>query len=207
MVDLASVRHLLRCIHEAPQASESEKTSVEAQLEVRDSILHVRFEVRAPRYQHFTPAATLEGKSIQHSYWGLWDETEVVELFLAPNGNAQTDGYFEFQISPENYFFTLQIFEPRKRVNTEARMPFERHVEIDSTSGVWRTLFQIPLSEYGWRKEITKIEGGLFAILGPAGNRSYWASFLPQQETPDYHLPERFRPLLIATDPKEPHPS
>jgi len=196
----------LTCIHraEAAGAPVNGEEEVGATVSIKGATLTVRFEVQAARYRTLNTSSFAQGRDPSLSHWGLWDETEVVELFLAPQGQAATHGYFEFQVSPENLFFTLRIFEPRKRFSTEVKMPFQRQVEIDSARGVWRTTFEIPLNEYGWTNEPSTIEGGLFAILGPREKRSYWAAFLPHQEKPDYHLPERFRSLLEVRKPTSP---
>jgi hypothetical protein len=139
--------------------------------------------------------------SLTHSHWGLWDEGDVVELFLAPNGNPSLEGYFEFQVSPKNQFFTLRVFEPRKRTSTETPMPFEHTSQVSEENGRWTARMRIPLAKYEWNQRPELLTGGLFAILGAKGAQTYWAAFLPEQKTPDYHLPAFFQPLLAGEKP------
>jgi hypothetical protein len=172
-----------------PAAQTAEAVSAEAHLE--GDFLCVDFSVRS---RAFFSTASL---STDRSHWGLWDEGDVVELFLAARTDIATVGYFEFQLSPRGQFFTLQVLEPRVRWDSERAMPFEHSVTLLEDEGVWRAQMKIPLHSYGWTGRPQDITGGLFAILGPKAARTYWAAFLPAQKTPDYHLPEFFRPLLI----------
>jgi hypothetical protein len=154
-------------------------TAVSVDFELRDRALVARFEVRGA-------AAPYVNKDLarDRSQHGLWD-WDVVEVFVRPNP-ASSD-YFEFQVSPLGQFFELQIHEPRKRVN--ARF----HCEGLEYSAY---RLKIPLDPLGWDGRVESVTGGAFAILGEPRARTYWALFLPKQDTPDFHLPERFGRLL-----------
>ena len=183
----------LRCIHsratKSPEHASTAAKSVDVQTVLEGATLVVDFQVNL-LHAHGNPELQKD-----KSQWALWDEGDVVELFLA-TGDIKTQGYFEFQLSPWNQFFTLHILEPRKRTDDRRPMPFEHQSAWDATSGVWKARMKIPLREYGWQGSPASLAGGLFAILGPKGAQTFWSAFLPMQEKPDYHLPEHFRPLL-----------
>jgi len=163
--------------------------TVEARVALESSRLTVEFQVRTPRI-HFNPEWPLD-----HSKWGLWEQGDVVELFLA-TGDIAKGGYFEFQVSPGNQFFTLHVLEPRKRHDEKRPMPFTHGSHWDEKQGLWTAILEVPLGSYGWHGDSDRLCGGLFAMLGEAGSRTYWSSFLPCQEKPDFHLPERFQRLI-----------
>ena len=161
--------------------------------------VHVRFSLEGDRLvAAFEVEATGEEPSVNPdlpadaSAWGLWD-WDVVELFVRANARPT---YYEFQVSPLGQYFELEIFEPRKRFNRDFTSGFRQSV-TRSRSGGWQARFEIPLSRLGWDGRPESLVGNAFAILGPAGHRTYWSLFLPPQQTPDFHLPDRFRPLPL----------
>jgi len=176
----------LKCVHpsRAPAG-----VKLEAKVGLDASTLAIDFQVHTPRI-HFNPEWPLD-----HSRWGLWDQGDVIELFLA-TGDIVKDGYFEFQVSPRNQFFTLHILEPRKRHDEKRPMPFVHTSHWDERHGLWTAKLEIPLGDYGWQGDQDSIRGGLFAMLGESGSRTYWSAFLPPQEKPDFHLPGHFQRLI-----------
>ncbi|MBI3556580.1 MAG: hypothetical protein HY074_09980 [Deltaproteobacteria bacterium] len=151
----------------------------------RDGLLKVRFEVRGalPRVN----AALRTDKS----QWGLWD-WDVVELFVSANDSAI---YYEFQLSPLDQFFELEIFEPRVRINKEFVSNFVHAVE-QVAADAWKAVFKIPLAPLGWDGKMDSLRGNAFAILGPPGARSYLSLNLPKQAKPDFHLPQYFKKIF-----------
>lgn len=157
--------------------------------------LEATFEV------HGDPFNCNEALPKDSSQWGLWD-WDVVELFVTvepPEGHATpskaTPKYYEFQVSPIGQFFELEIFEPRKKFNKSFSSGFKYNVFQLETNKL-QVKMSIPLKQLGWRGNPADIRGNAFAVLGKPESRTYWSVFLPQQERPDFHLPEFFKPLL-----------
>lgn len=174
---------LLRLIN--PKSSpRTNRTIVTADFALESHVLVTSFEVRDQ-----PPAFVNEALAIGSSQWGLW-EYDVVELFLRVGG-APT--YYEFQVSPLGQFFELEVFEPRKRVNDKFSSGFTFDVERASPT-VWSARMRIPLKNLGWDERIESLRGNAFAILGEP--RTYWSTGLPEQEAPDFHLPQYFIPLF-----------
>jgi hypothetical protein len=172
-------------------AARPERIEIEFEARLRGDRLEAVFDVRAPAL-HANPQLGRDA-----SQWGLWD-WDVVELFLATEPGPAAR-YFEFQVSPLGQFFELEIFEPRKRFNRDFRSGFGHGVELQADGWGdehWQARMSIPLKTLGWRGNPADLRGNAFAILGEPSARTYWSLFLEPQQTPDFHLPDRFRPLL-----------
>lgn len=185
----------LNLIHPISPATQgvSSDASVSVRFELVADRLEAEFEVRAPAL-HFNPEIPMQG-----SQWGLWD-WDVVEVFISVDGqrSCPPGRYFEFQVSPLNQSFELEIQEPRVRFDREFRCGWShRSRTTESGQGqAWNARLSLPLRELGWSGDIATIRGGAFAILGAAGARRYWSLFLKPQAKPDFHLPSEFQALL-----------
>jgi len=129
-------------------------------------------------------------------FWELWN-TDVVEVFLAapdfePEGRPH---YFEFQVSPSGAYFELEVIQPRKVTNLMIRTGV-RHGTLQLDATKWVAWIELDLRKIGWSLPPENLRGGIFAALGDASDRRYYAAFLPQQQNPDFHLPEYFNSLL-----------
>ncbi len=176
----------LRCVFAEPGAQgRNPKVSVSFAPPDSAGVLAVSFAVSGA-----TPHvnATLSKESSQ---WGLWD-WDVVELFLSAN---DTPVYYELQLSPLGQYFELEIFEPRKRFNKQFASGFGHSVNRLGADA-WQAEFKIPLSKLGWNGKVDTLRGNAFAILGEPGAKSYLSLNLPEQEKPDFHLPQYFDRLI-----------
>ena len=180
-------RTSLSCVNGVPG-----KSAVSVQFNLAGDTLTARFEVcgRKPFVNSNLPT----NASVQ----GLWD-FDVVELFLSVDPNPASTHYFEFQVSPLNQFFELEIFEPRKKMNSKYSSGFRHNVmQLSNTS--WQADMRISLDALGFNSQsnhnINYLRGGAFAILGETAARTYWALNLPKQSVPDFHLPEFFNPIF-----------
>jgi hypothetical protein len=174
----------------SPSQSLNKKSLTQIDVDVilsgEDLITMFRVESEEPIYAN--PVLSKDS-----SQWGLWD-WDVVELFLSVGPDAPIP-YYEFQISPLNQYFELEIFEPRKKINRDFHSGFS-HGARQVSDREWRAEMVIPLKKLGWSGQNAHLRGNLFAILGEPSKRSYWSAFLPQQSAPDFHLPQFFKPLL-----------
>ncbi len=168
-----------------------QKESVEVGFGLAGDRLRVRFEVKT---FEITPNPELETGSPQ---WGLWD-WDVVEVFLSVNGAKGSLPYYEFQVSPLGQYFELKILEPRKQTDREFRSGLKcgaRILKDEPGDCHWEGWMEIPLTPLGWDGNPANLVGGAFSILGDTSKR-YWSLFLPQQETPDFHIPQYFQLLI-----------
>jgi hypothetical protein len=148
-------------------------------------LLRAEFRVEGPR-PRVNPALP-----VGVSQWGLWD-WDVVEVFVSA-GQANTP-YLELQLSPLGQHVELLIHEPRRRWDAEFRSGFRG--ETRPWDGrAWTARFEVPLTPLGWNGDPVRVRGNFFAILGEPERREYFSAFLPPQAQPDFHLPDRFRPL------------
>jgi hypothetical protein len=162
-------------------ATSALKSPVAAHVSLADEALTARFSVSTP---------SLNAKKVlapgEYPY-----QFDVVELFVtfADSGFP----YFEFEVSPYNQTFQVRIVSAK-----------EHHEGVDlgliSTAeivkGGWNAELKIPLKPLGWDGEPAKIRGNFYSTLGHAGQRSYWSTFLPKADKPNFHQPQYFKPLL-----------
>lgn len=159
------------------------------ELSLRGSLLVARFVVRSGHSPYVNPSL-----AVGTSQWGLWD-WDVVELFVSCGGGASRTPYYEFQVSPLGQQFELEVFEPRKRTNRDFRSGLVCSARISKGMG-WEGELSVPLDRLGWNGDSSTVFGNAFAILGGPGAKTYWSLFLGPQQTPDFHLPQEFHPLL-----------
>jgi hypothetical protein len=166
---------------------------VEVGFELKGGSLLADFRVEAPSI-HANPAIP---RGVSH--WGLW-EWDVVELFLSVAEGAAPLPYLEVQLSPLGQHVELLVHEPRVRWDAGFRSGFNARVRpFDSRA--WEAGIEIPLKALGWSGDPARLRGGAFAILGGPGERECFGLFLPEQEKPDFHLPEFFRKIPLGRTP------
>jgi hypothetical protein len=154
---------------------------------LQGSVLSARFKIRSDGPASVNPKFATGG-----SQWGLW-EWDVVELFVSCSSSRLP--YYEFEVSPLGQFLELEILEPRKTVNRDFESGLT-HLVRRSGPNEWEAEIGIPLDRLGWNGDPKTVSGNAYAILGPKESRTYWSLFLEQQEKPDFHLPQLFKPLL-----------
>ncbi len=109
--------------------------------------------------------------------WGLWN-FDVCEVFLKKENEEKYD---EYQVSPLNQKFHLEIFKPREIYFTPFKCNFITKIQEGVVS------FEIPIDESKW-------EIGLFACIGKGKDRKYFSHFKPDGII-DFHRPEKFMKL------------
>ena len=119
---------------------------------------------------------------------------DVVELFV-----TFSDGgfpYYEFEVSPYNQTFQVRILSVKQH---------QEGVDLGLTStatmaaGGWNAELKIPLKSLGWDGDAAKVRGNFYSVLGPKLKRSYWSTFLPKAQKPNFHQPQYFKPLLSCS--------
>lgn len=128
-------------------------------------------------------------------------EEEVVELFLAPNGDHTR--YFEFEINPLGALFDAEI-----RWHHQGSIEVRREWDCRGLAGT-----AVIEAGHGWRAQLTIPFAGLQAR--PAAGETWAANFYrierrPVREfsswsplftdPPEYHSPERFGRLMFTED-------
>lgn len=182
----------LNCIHPNRSIFHSLSIELNYSLSKSNDFLDVVFLVYGYKKQisHLNNSFQLDQSVI-----GLWNY-DVVEIFISnlSKHNQNLNHYFEFNVSPLNQYFELEIFKPREKSNNAFTSNFKHHCEL--TDNIWKTYFQIPLHIFNTTFENLNLYGNFCACLGKSDQRTYWSSFLPMQEKPDFHLPQYFRQLF-----------
>ena len=162
----------------APRRSVLEKP-VQVKASLAGDTLTASYSVTAP----LNAAKVLGPKQYPYMF-------DVVELFVTFSETGFP--YFEFEVSPFNQ--TLQV-----RIVSRAR--HQEGVDLGLVSSAtllphgWTAELKIPLKPLGWDGDVEKIRGNFYSTLERAP-RSYWSSFLPKAERPNFHQPQFFQPLL-----------
>lgn len=128
-------------------------------------------------------------KKFENDYkknWGLWD-FDVVEIFIQ---NRKLDDemyapYLEFQVSPLNQPFALDIIKPREKYFSPEVIDFE--TKVDVAINKWKTNIKIKLPF-----DVISLYGNFHACLGTKEKRQYFSLNPNKEERPDFHLPKNF---------------
>ena len=112
----------------------------------------------------------------------LW-EHEVVEVFVA----GSNDQYTEIELAPSGHHLVLQLAGVRNPVATKLPLRFDAEVLKDRWRGVARIDIGL-LPPTPWRVNAT-------AIYGEGALRTYLSMTPLAGPEPDFHQPDRFRPL------------
>lgn len=128
--------------------------------------------------------------------WLLW-ENDVIEVFWQPRMHIEdfSAPYYEWQITPHNYSFCLNILRPRESYYCPLKCPiqYKNAIKFNPSTGkrTWNCSFLVPkvLNE-GWPNTINAI--GAFAILGEPNDRKYFSLKNYKMNKPDFHLPKNF---------------
>lgn len=128
----------------------------------------------------------------------LWDR-DVCEAFVRSAAEPRADSYKEFEVAPTGQWCDLVIHRPRVDVDWQWQSGMETAAAIDLASGVWRAVMRIPFTAFG----VTPAPAdqwhlNLFRISRVRGERHFLAYAPTGTETPDFHRPECFVPLVFS---------
>lgn len=166
-----------------PQSSLKSPVTVDYRLDKTD--LLVSFFVNTPvlyKKEVYTPG-------IDYPY-----EFDVVEVFLTfDDVAASCFSYFEYELTPlgQTYHLRLDVKEGTRLSEELPKIP----TQASMTDRSWEAHFRIPLESFGQTMDLAKLKGNFYAILGETP-RTYWSSFLPQQNKANFHKPEFFKNLF-----------
>jgi hypothetical protein len=123
---------------------------------------------------------------------------DVVELFIAADGDQKNLPYYEFELSANDQTFAVKIIDPKTNRIDGVDLGLVHSVErIKTVSGFeWKAHMELPLKRLGWNGDRARVFGNAFAVLGQPHHRTYWSLSLPAQTKPNFHLPQFFKPLL-----------
>ena len=123
----------------------------------------------------------------------------VVELFICTTARpAQTPRpYYEFEVSPYNQ--ELQVFiDKNGKLNEKwSTAEFKHSATIQPDRPGWDAVMEIPLKDLAWNGDPATLVGNAFAILGAQEVRRFYSAYLPQQQKPDFHEPNFFKPFPL----------
>lgn len=130
----------------------------------------------------------------------LWDR-DVCEAFVRSPHEPRHDSYKEFEVAPTAQWCDLAIHRPRLDVDINWQSGMETAAAIDQAARVWRAVMRIPFSAFGMTPDVDDHWAvNLFRISRVAGERQYLAYAPTGTDTPDFHVPECFVPLVFAGD-------
>ena len=112
--------------------------------------------------------------------WGLWD-FDVFEVFVQDKSKSKLC-YTEYQVSPLNQTFCLEILKPREITYTPLEKEFYSQVTLEQN--IWSGQLVIPIDKKG------DYFIGIFSILGV--NKEFFSNN-PNSGQPDFHRPELFK--------------
>lgn len=128
----------------------------------------------------------------------LW-EHDVCEAFVRSPQEPRPDSYKEFEVAPTGQWCDLAIHRTRVDVDWRWQSGMETAAEVDHDLGVWRAVMRIPFAAFGVTPEAgDRWHLNLFRISRLHGERQYLACAPTGTDTPDFHVPERFVPLVFA---------
>jgi hypothetical protein len=151
-----------------------------------DSSFYIRFEVNQAE-----PLVVSEKPNLKTKTDGLWNR-DVCEIFVAPNP-AESNEYFEFEVSPNGEWIDLKIHRLHDRRETDfnynSGMETWAKIEIGKVLMAikieWKAFGKIPQVKDVWK-------GNLFRCVGSGTTRGYLAWSPTKTETPNFHVPEAF---------------
>lgn len=156
------------------------KKPVQARVALAGEFLTASFSVSAPS---LNARKTLGPKQFPYMF-------DVVEVFVTVSETGFP--YYEFEVSPYNQTFQVRIVTHTQR-SEGVDLGLVSSAKI--VPGGWTAEMKIPLKPLGWDGDPAKIRGNLYSVLERAP-RSYWSSFLPKAQKPNFHQPKFFKPLL-----------
>ena len=128
----------------------------------------------------------------------LW-ERDVCEAFVRSPREPRPDSYKEFEVAPTGQWCDLAIHRPRVDVDWRWQSGMDTAAELDLVASVWRAAMRIPFTAFGVTPEAgDRWHVNLFRISRLQGDRRYLAYAPTYTPTPDFHVPERFVPLVFA---------
>lgn len=129
---------------------------------------------------------------------GLW-ERDVCEIFVRSPREPHSASYKEFEVAPTGQWCDLAIHGPRVDVDWRWQSGMRTAATIDVDAAAWRAVMAVPFSAFGVAPTAgDRWHANLFRISRHRGVRHYLAHAATGTPTPDFHVPERFVPLVFA---------
>lgn len=128
-------------------------------------------------------------------------EEEVVEVFLDPVGDLE--GYFEFEVNPNNARLDLVLRRVRSGYRKDFRWICEGFSsEVRIAEGVWTTEIAIPFASLGNAAPVGEWRANFYRIDRPQGKLWELSAWSPTCVAA-FHVPQRFGILTFEGDSRE----
>lgn len=127
---------------------------------------------------------------------GLWDEDEVLELFIGASGS---EGYLELNLTPDGAWWSRR-FASYRAPRDDGRLGGVK-IAVETNGAFGRSVLSLPLRELAL-SEVPLLPGDPAAVAGNvtgftlrSGIRCALSYHVPPTVAPDFHLPELRQPL------------
>jgi hypothetical protein len=185
----SEVQTLHKVFAVSPHARLPVLSPVTVQFSLRGNLLLVHFEVKTREIF----ASRVLGPD-EYPY-----QKDVVEVFVSVSGDATHTPYYEFELSPEENTFQVQITAENGKLKFKegVNLGLIPHVTEHAPGQGWAGDMTIPLDNLGWDGDPAKIIGNAYSILGkPHPKRDFSSLFMPEETKANFHKPEFFKPLV-----------
>ncbi len=146
----------------------------------------------------YTELDTDEQFEVEQERYALW-ERDVCEAFIRSPLEPRPDSYKEFEVAPTGQWCDLLIHRPRVDFDWQWQSGMQTAAEIDATHQNFRVVLAIPFSAFGLIPQAgDQWHGNLYRISRLNQARQFLAFAPTLTETPDFHLPEKFVPLIFV---------
>ncbi len=135
---------------------------------------------------------------VRQERYALW-ERDVCEAFIRSPLEPRLDSYKEFEVAPTGQWCDLLIHCPRVDFDWEWQSGMQTAAEIDTTQHIFRVVMALPFAAFGSTPQAgERWHGNLYRISRLRGARQFLAFAPTLTETPDFHVPAKFAPLVFC---------
>lgn len=136
---------------------------------------------------------------VRQERYALW-ERDVCEAFIRSPLEPRQDSYKEFEVAPTGQWCDLLIHRPRVDFDWEWQSGLQTAAKVDTAQQVFCVVWGIPFSAFGLTPTAGNCwHGNLYRISRLNGVRQFLAFAPTLTEKPDFHVPEKFVPIVFAT--------
>ncbi len=135
---------------------------------------------------------------VRQERYALW-ERDVCEAFIRAPLEPRLDSYKEFEVAPTGQWCDLLIHRPRVDFDWVWQSGMQTAAGIDATQRIFRVVMALPFAAFGSTPQAgERWYGNLYRISRLHGARQFLTFAPTLTEKPDYHVPDKFVPLVFT---------